>query len=234
MKDTYVPKEKWEFDQGVARVFDDMLERSIPQYTIMRDLVYNLACEYVQPRTDIVDVGCSRGNAIERLSKKFGKTNTFIGIDVSEAMLHEIEISYPDLWKEVAFRHIDLRYGYIECNASVTLCVLTLQFIPIEYRQYVLKQIYNTTTKGGVIIVVEKVLGYSHLIDSAFVDQYYALKEKNGYCKEDIIRKRLSLEGILVPVTAKWNEELLHMAGFDYIDCFWRFLNFAGWIGIKA
>lgn len=45
--------------------------------------------------------------------------------------------------------------------------------------------------------------------------------------------KRKSLEGVLVPITAKWNEELLESAGFSQIDCFWRCLNFAGWIAIK-
>ena len=42
-----------------------------------------------------------------------------------------------------------------------------------------------------------------------------------------------SLEGVLVPVTASWNEELLAKAGFKQIDCFWRWMNFAGWIAIK-
>ena len=50
---------------------------------------------------------------------------------------------------------------------------------------------------------------------------------------DDIDRKALSLEGVLVPVTAKWNEELLQMAGFRQVDCFWRWMNFAGWIAIK-
>jgi tRNA (cmo5U34)-methyltransferase len=65
------------------------------------------------------------------------------------------------------------------------------------------------------------------------VDLYYKMKSDNGYSQEQIERKRLSLEGVLVPVTAKWNEELLKQAGFKYIDCFWRWMNFAGWIAIK-
>ena len=43
----------------------------------------------------------------------------------------------------------------------------------------------------------------------------------------------LDLEGVLVPITAKWNEQLLGSAGFKKIDCFYRYLNFAGWIAIK-
>ena len=34
-------------------------------------------------------------------------------------------------------------------------------------------------------------------------------------------------------MTAGWNEWMLRSAGFGEIDCFWRWLNFAGWIAVK-
>ena len=48
-----------------------------------------------------------------------------------------------------------------------------------------------------------------------------------------IERKKESLEGVLVPVTADWNVELLKEAGFKHVDCYWRHLNFAGWVAVK-
>jgi tRNA (cmo5U34)-methyltransferase len=44
----------------------------------------------------------------------------------------------------------------------------------------------------------------------------------------------LSLEGVLVPVTAAWNEYLLRSAGFSHVDCFWRWMNFAAWVAVKG
>ena len=55
----------------------------------------------------------------------------------------------------------------------------------------------------------------------------------NGYSQEQIDRKKLSLEGVLVPCTNKWNVELLHQAGFRQVDVFWRWMNFVGYIAIK-
>ena len=43
----------------------------------------------------------------------------------------------------------------------------------------------------------------------------------------------VALEGVLVPVTASWNAELLRSAGFTDVDVFWRWLNFAGFVAIK-
>ena len=59
------------------------------------------------------------------------------------------------------------------------------------------------------------------------------MKKGHGYTQEQIERKRLSLEGVLVPVTARWNEEMLRMAGFQQVDTFWRWMNFCGWVAVK-
>ena len=53
------------------------------------------------------------------------------------------------------------------------------------------------------------------------------------YTQEEIDRKRLSLEGVLVPVTAAWNEDMLRREGFRNVDCFWRWMNFAAWVAVK-
>jgi tRNA (cmo5U34)-methyltransferase len=83
------------------------------------------------------------------------------------------------------------------------------------------------------LILVEKVLGANGDLDALMVEKYYDMKTVMGYSQEQINRKRLALEGVLVPVTAQWNVDLLRGAGFASVDCFWRWMNFAGWIAIK-
>jgi tRNA (cmo5U34)-methyltransferase len=241
MKDEGYAPDSWEFDEEVTRVFDDMLERSIPQYDVMRNAVTAVAIRFQQPSTNIVDLGCSRGGAIAPLINKFGAYNRYYLCDVSEPMLDAAKNRFSGLLENpyggpgiVRIEKFDLREGYPESIlASVTLCVLTLQFTPIEYRQRILRDIYLHTTDGGALILVEKVLGATAELDALLVDLYYTHKKEQGYTEDQIQRKRLSLEGKLVPVTAAWNEELLRMAGFRYVDCFWRWANFSGWVAVK-
>ena len=134
----------------------------------------------------------------------------------------------------VEVRNLDLRTDYPPVASSVTLAILVLQFTPIEHRQRIVQNIYDSTVPGGAAIVVEKVLGEGAMIDSIMVDRYYAGKRRAGYTEDEIERKRLSLEGVLVPVTARWNVELLERAGFRYVDCFWRWMNFAGWLAVRS
>jgi tRNA (cmo5U34)-methyltransferase len=79
---------------------------------------------------------------------------------------------------------------------------------------------------------VEKVLGEGRLND-LMIDRDHAVKEHNGYSREEISRKALALEGVQVPLTASWNEQMLRSAGFAVVDCFWRCWNFAGWVAVK-
>jgi tRNA (cmo5U34)-methyltransferase len=232
--DHVLPDSAWTFDASVARVFDNMLERSIPQYEVMRATVAEIALEFaaVQPAPCIVDLGCSRGESLAPLVRRLGPSARFVGVEAAAAMLEEARRQFAGE-SRVEILDMDLRHEYPDVDASVTMSVLTLQFVPIEHRQRLVQSIADHTTPGGAVILVEKVLGATASLERLMVDAHLRMKRRNGYSEEEIDRKRLSLEGVLVPVTASWNEELLVSAGFAEIDCFWRWMNFAGWIAVR-
>ena len=231
--DKTIPGDKWEFNQEVAQVFDNMLERSIPQYQVMRQACFDLAKKPITPNSTILDLGCSKGEALRQFVDTYGESCRYIGIDISEPMLQFAKESFKDTKAKIEFYNQDLRKEFPVAHAKVILSILTIQFVPIEYRLQIIDNIYRTLLPGGYFIFVEKILGNSAMLDNSFVDIYLNLKKSNGYTQEQIDRKRLSLEGVLVPVTAKWNEDMLKSVGFREIDCFWRWMNFAGWVAIK-
>ena len=53
--------EAFRFDQSVADVFQDMIERSVPGYALVLQLIGVLAEKYGQPGTRVYDLGCSLG-----------------------------------------------------------------------------------------------------------------------------------------------------------------------------
>lgn len=232
----HMPEGKWEFDGAVTECFEDMLRRSIPQYDVMRKAVYDLACRYIRPKTPVVDIGASRGDAIAPLIDKYGAYNTWYAVEVSEPMLQVLRKRFAGLI-DTSVVHVcatDLRHEFPPVvGASLILSVLTLQFTPIEYRQQIVLRAYDALSPGGALILVEKLLGATAQLDSLMVDTYYEFKRQSGYTEEEIQRKRMALEGVLVPLTAEWNETLLRQCGFAHVDCFWRWMNFAGWVAVK-
>jgi tRNA (cmo5U34)-methyltransferase len=229
-RDDLLPTGKWEFDSRVTACFENMLQRSIPQYEAMRHAVNVLAAPYVHPEYSVVDLGCSNGEGLSQVLVA-AKRPPFqaIGCDNSEPML---EAARFGLGAHARFENIDLRHEYptLIRPASVTLSVLTVQFAPIEHRQDLIRRVAKNTVSGGVVILVEKILGGTPELDLAFVTEYHRMKRRNGYTYSQIEAKRKSLEGVLTPMTAAWNEQLLRSAGFKDVECFWRYMNFAGWI----
>jgi len=182
----HLPRGRWEFDEDVTRVFDDMLRRSIPEYETMRRLVHEVGRSFIQPGTDVVDLGCSRGEALAPFMREARPDVRYIGVDVSQPMLEatcrrfgrELENGMLELLE------LDLRDAYPAVSASLTLSVLTLQFIAFERRVSLLRDIYEHTVEGGALILVEKVLGKSAELDGNFVRLYHDFKRSSGYSQE--------------------------------------------------
>lgn len=227
--------QKFAFDQSVADVFDDMLARSIPGYYEMRAAVTEVAKRYIRPGTNVIDLGSSRGQSVAGLVGLYSGGNDFILCEISEPMIAAASAAFAEQIDQgtVEVRALDLRKSFPQESASVILSVLTLQFVPIEYRQRIVAETYAHLLPGGAFILVEKLLGADHEIDRMMVDVYYDRKRENGYSQLQIDRKRLSLEGVLVPVTDAWNRDLLARAGFRSVDCIWRWMNFAGYVAVK-
>jgi len=228
--------ERWEFGADVTDVFDDMLARSIPGLAVMRDLTFRLGRRFVTPGAAVLDLGCSRGDALAPFVAEFKQQNTYIGVETSAAMLASVRERFA---YQIADGHVkildrDLRTGIPRTMAtSLVLSSLTLMFTPINYRPTLLQQIYDMLLPGGALILTEKILGGSALTDNLIQTEYHEFKHRQGYTSEEIARKALALEGVQVPVTAAWNEDMLRTAGFRKPECFWRYLNFAGWVAIK-
>ena len=222
---------KWEFNEEVTTVFSNMLSRSIPNYELMRDLCFMVGRNFVKDGGTVSDIGCSNGLASERFIETF-KNTRFVLTDVSEPMLNACREKYKNTHNvEVVFH--DLRNGVLTTSNELIISCLTIQFTLIEYRQDILQSVFDNLNDGGAFILVEKVLGNSSKIDNILVNEYYNIKRENGYTDELIQSKRKSLEGVLVPLTASFNEHLLSSVGFNKIDCFWRCLNFCAWVAIK-
>lgn len=231
--DHVIQERRWAFDEEVAFVFDDMLARSIPAYGEMRRVVCEIGRRFLREPGRVVDLGTSRGEALASLLD-YRPGATGIAVEIAEPMARHAR-GYLARFANVEVAEIDLRTGYPSLDeVDVVLCVLTLQFVPIEHRYRVLDEALRSLRAGGALILVEKILGASAFSDRLLVDAYLDRKRENGYSDEEIDRKRLALEGVLVPVSAETNERMLAGAGFAQVERVWQSLNFAGWLAVRG
>ncbi len=230
MQDTVNKKDKWSFDSEVTSCFDDMLVRSIPDYYTMRYLVGEIGKKQIRSKDDvIVDLGCSTGGSIAPFAEL---GNEIHGIEISEPMFLECTERFK-CYPQITISRQNIVDDFPKIKARLIMSILTIQFTPIEERWRIIKNIYDNLEEDGCFIFVEKILATSAETDELFTDVYYDMKRKNKYSEEQIQNKRKSLSGVLVPVSANENKNFLQETGFKRIECFWRCLNFAGWIAYK-
>lgn len=230
MRDEIIPGKEWSFNDDVANVFDDMLGRSIPGYENMRDTVIRMISPIITNGAHILDLGCSHGEMIAKLIKDLGSSMyvNYVGIDSSTAMVSKARKRFADD-ERVTIVHGNIADAEMQrLRYDSILSILTLQFIPIEHRQDILKQIHDALTPNGCFILVEKVLGESSIGQDHLVSVYHQMKKDNGYSEEQVEAKRVSLQNVLVPLRASENIRMLKSAGFSVVQPFWQNLNFIG------
>ena len=154
------------FDENVARVFADMINRSVPGYANLIAMIGLIGARFVQPDSQVYDLGCSLGAVSLALRRQLRAENTrIIAVDNSESMVARCRENLARADEKAGQGpHVDVCLGDIRevevRRASVVILNLTLQFVPLQERPALLKRIYQGMLPGGVLIISEK-LGYA-------------------------------------------------------------------------
>ncbi|GAA7186959.1 carboxy-S-adenosyl-L-methionine synthase CmoA [Helicobacter pylori] len=239
MKDTLFNQslnKRFCFDEKVAHVFDDMLERSIPYYHEMLDLgayfiaqnlkenIYPKSLPKSLPKPLIYDLGCSTGNFFIALNQQIQQDIELVGIDNSMPMLKKAQEKLKD-FNNVRFECMDfLEVEFKEASAFSLLFVL--QFVRPMQREVLLKKIYNSLALNGVLLVGEKIMSEDRILDKQMIELYYLYKQNQGYSHNEIAFKREALENVLVPYSLKENIALLESVGFKHVEAVFKWVNF--------
>ena len=223
------------FGHATALVFDDMLQRSVPYYAEVQRMMGEIAADYAQPGTSVVDLGCSTGTTLITLDHFIPPEVKFVGVDYSPEMIKKAEekLAKAGVKRELEFVCQDLNQGVRIENASVVILNLTLQFVRPLYRHNLISQIAQGLNKDGCLILVEKVLSDDSTINRFFIKYYYDFKKRNGYTKMEISQKREALENVLIPYKVEEDVELLKKNGFSSVDIFFKWYNFCGFLAQK-
>jgi tRNA (cmo5U34)-methyltransferase len=226
----------FQFTQDVADVFDDMINRSVPFYREIHQLILDLVERYYNGHGKIYDLGCSTATTICLINQYLKQKNIqpyFVAVDNSSPMIEKA--------KEKCLAHqlnnVEFIEGKIEEisfeSAEVVIMNYTLQFLPIQERATLLKNIYQSLKPGGILIISEKITSPLPEIQETITDLYYDFKKRNGYNEMEIAQKREALENVLIPISPDDQIEMFNQAGFEKSEMIFRWYNFASYIGVK-
>jgi len=221
------------FDEKVAAVFPDMIQRSVPGYSTIIAMTGVLAERYAVDNSNIYDLGCSLGASLFSIANQLDKNKnvTIIGVDNSTAMIDRCSV-LCNTHKNIQLLCQDIESTQIK-NASVVVLNFSLQFISLENRESILSSIANNMLPGGILLLSEKIRFEDELLDQLNIDLHHAFKKANGYSDLEISQKRNALEKVLLPETLNAHQQRIKRAGFKRSDVWFQCFNFASMIAIK-
>ena len=222
------------FDKRVARVFDDMINRSVPGYSDIIQMCGVLAACYVKSGTRVYDLGCSLGAASHAvLNAVPDQSYEIVALDSSPAMLEKAKLYLKGRHRaKVLLDCSQVESAGIK-NASFVMLNFVLQFIPKKNRLAVLGKIYAGLNQGGALILSEKISFETKSENETQQKLHEEFKRAQGYSRLEISQKRTALEKVLIPETLRAHEKRLKQAGFSKIYVWFRCFNFVSFIAIK-
>ena len=226
----------FKFDEAVARVFPDMIQRSVPGYKTIIPMLSLITERYALPGTLCYDLGCSLGAST--LAMRHGakdKDVEIIGVDNSSSMLercsHYVELDNETTPVTLVCNDI-CEIDFLPC--SVVTMNFTLQFLPIEDRAALLAKIHDALVPGGVLILSEKLMFDQQIQNSEQQELHWLFKRANGYSDLEVSQKRNAIEKVLLPETMSDHEARLKSAGFSQAFSWYQCFNFFSFIAIKS
>ncbi|WP_428243131.1 carboxy-S-adenosyl-L-methionine synthase CmoA [Gynuella sp.] len=225
--------EDFQFNERVARVFPDMIKRSIPGYSTLVSNIGAISDYYAQSDSNIYDLGCSLGAVSLSIQHRLSQTGCqIIAVDSSADMLQRARdfIETEDYPTPIQLTHENLEDTRIE-NASVVVMNFTLQFISPDRRLAILKNIYHGLKPGGVLILSEKIALEA---DTEWLNELHLnFKKVQGYSELEISQKRKALENVMITDSLVTHQERLRQAGFRRSEKWFQCFNFISIIAQK-
>lgn len=226
------------FNEDVAKVFPDMIKRSVPGYPTIVENLGVLAAQFAQPHSALYDLGCSLGAVTQALRRHVRSDDCrVIAVDNSPAMvercaeyLHAQDAMFQEL---LPVEVIEADILALEFQpASLVALNFTLQFIAPEQRLELLTRIRQALLPGGALILSEKLRFTDEAEHELLGELHLAFKRANGYSELEIAQKRSAIENVMKPDSLEQHRERLLAAGFSKVVPWFQCLNFASLIAL--
>jgi tRNA (cmo5U34)-methyltransferase len=243
------------FDEQVVDVFPDMIDRSVPGYSLIVPMIGQLARRYVQPGTTVHDLGCSLGAVTLSVRSALLDDPTradvrLVATDNAPAMVRRL----ADLLGRSAVPHrvsgegvpaenrcapgdaltVELVAGDIRdaaiLDASMVVLNFTLQFLNLDDRDRLLAKVAAGLCPGGVLVLAEKVRFEDRETQTRQTEWHHDYKRLQGYSDLEIARKRTALESVLVSETEQDHRDRLLRCGFRRVTRWFQCFGFCAWL----
>jgi len=217
------------FDEGAAE-YDAQRRKVIPCFDDLYDTAIELIPFESEDNFTALDLGAGTGLLTSLTLRKFPKAQLMV-VDISGKMLAKARERFQGN-PQVRFMVMDYASTPLPGKFDLVISAMSIHHLFDSEKKALFQRLYDALTPGGTFIHVELVKGATDYSE-AFCKKAWL----DHLQKSDLTGEQLSiiLERMSYDRTTRLDTQLhwLTEAGFEDVDCYYRYYNFAVYAGRK-
>lgn len=212
------------FKQDEATHYDSRIERLVPGYQLLHELVQAQLQTVLPAEAQILIVGAGTGKEVLQLAHS-NPHWTFIVQDVSDDMLAIADQNFTNLGLS---ERVTIHSGPLEpgqYQADVALCLLVMHFVPDNGAKLALLESIHSNLKPGKSLLMADLMKPETLFER---ESQLKHCRAIGLTEVGEERMRYNLEHEFYPLDRIRLAELLDESGFSSAHMFFKALGFSG------
>ena len=215
-----------EFFDAMARDYDSIARRGMPRYEEMLDVQVGCLPDGLK---DVLELGCGTGALTVRLAERFPDAK-LVAVDGSPEMIKVAQARLAALADTVARPSFQLtrfeELGLSEGSYDLIASNMSLHHLVDKEPFYT--KLRLALRPGGLLVFGDELTGALAHIEELHWDAWLDFARQPGHLTEPEIDEIVShTEQIDHYETLPRQLALLRAAGFEAVDCVWRYLNYA-------
>ncbi len=220
-----------EYFGAIAQEYDARALRAQPRY---REMLAQVVAALPGAAENVLELGCGTGALTIRLAQRFPKAR-LTAVDAAPEM---IEIARQRL-----VRHRSRSLANVACTSALfeelelsdhtyDLIVSNMSLHHVVDKERLYTRIRRALRPGGFVVFGDELTGAVPYVEQRHWDGWLEFARRPGHLTEnevaDIVRHAQELDHY---ETLPAQLGLLRSAGFDPVDCVWRYLNYGVFVG---
>lgn len=215
--------------EKTAFKYDELINRIVPWYNEQNEIIVKLIPFEKSDHLRALDLGSGTGALSFSILKSFPKVHVVM-LDLAKNMLTECRSNLANYKNRITLKMKNFGTEGIGHNYDIVVSGFAIHHLIDNEKKRLFSRVYRALNPGGCFIVREVTLGETPDLTEKYREmwgQFIKMNEENDkiwldkHLKEDF------------PSTIEDQMSWLRNAGFSDVGCYWKYLNFAIFGGIK-
>lgn len=217
------------FDEQAPH-YDETVLKLVPKYVEQNQFLLKLIPFNSSDEIRVLDLGCGTGILAYLILQQFPKAQ-IKAFDLAQNMIDQCKELLIDFSGRVEFQQGDFLKDDFGNGYDLIVSGLAMHHSTHEEKEQIYQKIFNALNAGGIFINRDIVIGETEALTQLYQQHWQEFVASNGEDPEHWLKRHLEYDQ---PSSLSDQLSWLKKAGFEDVDCFWKYYNYTIFGGKKG